>query len=179
MITVISGTNRKGSKSLIFAKQYVEILQQQTEEEVALVALEELPQDWMSVDMYSADHQANSISEIQDKYIFPAEKFMIVSSEYNGSFPGVLKFFIDALSIRQYPKNFKGKKIAMAGVADGRAGNLRGMGHLIHIFNHVGGITMPAQMPYSSISKLIEDGKITDADTLKTMKSHAQQLIDF
>lgn len=179
MITVISGTNRANSKCLIFAEKYVELLRQQTEEEIALIALEKLPQDWMHADMYDAENQSDTITILQDKYIYPAHKFLFVLSEYNGSFPGIAKLFLDTLSVREYPRNFKGKKIALAGVGSGRAGNLRGMGHFAHILNHVGAITMPSQMPYSSIGAILEDDKITDEDTLKTMKAHAKDLIEF
>ncbi|MEL7021031.1 MAG: NAD(P)H-dependent oxidoreductase, partial [Bacteroidota bacterium] len=176
---VISGTNRKNSKCLLFAKEYVRSLKMLTDEEVALVALEELPQDWLSTDMYLSDQQSATIRDVQDKYIFPATKFLVVSSEYNGSYPGVLKLFIDTLSVREYPRNFKGKKIALAGVADGRAGNLRGMGHLAQVFNHVGGITMPAQMPYSGTKEMIKEGALADESALKLIATHAEQLVQF
>lgn len=179
MITVVSGTNRANSKCLIFAEKYVELLQQHTDEEVALIALEKLPQDWMHVDMYDAENQSDSIVILQDKYIFPADKFLFVLSEYNGSFPGVVKLFIDTLSVREYPRNFKGKKVALAGVGSGRAGNLRGMGHFTHVLNHVGAITMPSQMPYSSISLLLKDGEIIDQATLNVIEAHAKELIEF
>ena len=110
MITVISGTNRKASESLLFARQFVEYLQNHGEEEVKLLSLESSPHDWFHSEMYDTAEQTPSLRAMQDEYILAADKFLIISPEYNGSFPGVLKLFLDACSIREYATNFKGKK---------------------------------------------------------------------
>ncbi|MCS7296643.1 MAG: NADPH-dependent FMN reductase [Bacteroidia bacterium] len=57
-----------------------------------------------------------------------------VVPEYNGSFPGVVKVFIDAL-----PREvFRGKRAGLIGVSDGRFGNLRGLEHLMGILHYCG-----------------------------------------
>lgn len=127
MITVISATNRKDSEAQDFAKFYVKTLSARTSEEVKLLALEEIPHDWFHPDMYAEKGQSPSLARLQDEYMLPAGKFVFVIPEYNGSFPGVLKLFLDACSVRKYHETFKGKKAALLGVASGRAGNLRGM----------------------------------------------------
>ena len=88
MITVISCSNRKESKCMVFAEQYASLLRTLTAEEVQLLALEEVPHDWFFPGMYEGEDQASSLAEIQDRFIIPAEKFVFISSEYNGSFPG-------------------------------------------------------------------------------------------
>lgn len=181
MITVISGTNRKGSMCKLFAEHYAHTLQQRTSEDVKFLALEDIPHDWFHAAMYGTDEQSPSLTAIQDEYILPAKQFIIFSSEYNGSFPGVLKMFIDACSIREYASNFKGKKIALIGVASGRAGNLRGMEHLTGIFNYLGTLVMPNRLPISSISSLIDKDTrmITDTTTLEVMATHQAEFLRF
>ena len=181
MITVVSGTNRKGSRCKVFAQQYFEFLREALgEEEVKFLALEDIPQEWLSADMYAPEGQHPELTVIQDEYVLPARGFVFVSPEYNGSYPGVLKLFIDACSIREYAKNFKGKKAALLGVASGRAGNLRGMSHLAGVLHYLGTTTMPDQLPISQISNLLdENNHIVDEDTLDVMRTHAQAFSRF
>ena len=180
MITVISGTNRKKSACRNFAEKFAEILRTSTGEEVKLLLLEEIPHDWFHPDMYKEAGQSSSLARLQDEYMLPADKFVFVSPEYNGSFPGVLKLFLDACSVRAYKPTFKGKKACLIGVATGRAGNIRGIDHLTGVLMHVGTAVMPAILPISRIKDLIDaDGRIADAATLKDMESFAQAFLEF
>ena len=180
MITVIAATNRKDSEALDFAKFYAEALRAQTREEVKLLALEEEAHDWFHPGMYSQEGQSASVARLQDEYMTPAGKFVFVIPEYNGSFPGVLKLFLDACSVRAYNETFPGKKAALLGVATGRAGNLRGMDHLTGILHYLGMIVLPNKLPVSSIRKIAdEQGNITDPYTRAVIERQALELIAF
>ena len=178
MVTIICGTNRPNSDTAKFAQQYYEIFKAKGEE-VRLLELEKIPHDWFFPEMYDAATQAESIAQIQETYFFPAEKLFFVAPEYNGSFPGVLKLLIDAISIRSYPKNFKPKKAALCGVSSGRAGNLRGIDHLTGILHHVGTTVMPQCLPLSSINNLYDaDGHINEA-TVNLMSEFVDTFLKF
>lgn len=178
MITVISGTNRRDSECLRFAGIYAETLQEHTNEEVKLLALEQIPHDWFHPDMYS--RQSPGLAALQDEYILPATKFAFFIPEYNGSFPGAVKLFIDACSVRHYKINFKGKKAALIGIATGRAGNIRGLEHLTSILNFLGTIVMPNKLPISQISGLRDGGgEAIDEQTLEVMRAHALEFLAF
>jgi len=179
MITVISGTNRKNSKTRIIAEAYVELFKKETDEPVHFLPLDELPESLMNDVMYSAEGQSKEIGKIQDEIILPANKFFIISPEYNGSYPGILKLFLDAISIREYGATFKGKKVGLAGVASGRAGNLRGMDHLTGVFNHVGSIVFPNKLPLSKVGALTDDHSVTNEDTLETMQKQVAAFVAF
>lgn len=180
MITVISGTNRKGSECLRFAQAYQTILKEVTAEEVKLLALEDIPHDWYFPEMYQKGNQAPSLVKLQDEFILPAEKLVYVISEYNGGFPGAVKIFLDACSVRELKPSFKGKKAALVGVATGRAGNLRGMDHLTGVLHHLGTIVLPNKLPISKIKSLMDaEGNIVDEGTLEVMKKQAIELIGF
>ncbi len=179
MITVISGVNRKGSKTKVFAKMYADLLAEIGSEEVKFLALEDINHDWFHAIMYGAADQSDSIARIQDEYILPADKMVYVTPEYNGSIPGVMKLFIDACSIREYQKNFKGKKAALIGVASGRAGNLRGLDHLADILNHVGTVTFPNRLPISSIGDILDERNTIGKDTVQVMREHAAEFLAF
>lgn len=172
MITVINGTNRKGNLTQPFAEKVVEILQSKSNEEIRLIELEHLPSEALHSGMYSPDGQSSAVAELQDEALFPSGKWIFISPEYNGSYPGVLKLFIDAVSIREYKKTFSGKKAGLIGTASGRAGNLRGLDHLTGALNHVGMTVFPNKLPISSIKGLLdESGKVTDEGAIGAMES--------
>ncbi|MEM0994563.1 MAG: NAD(P)H-dependent oxidoreductase [Bacteroidota bacterium] len=178
MITVISGTNNKNNKTQIFAHYAYEYLKTKADVQVKYLALDQIEHDYFFPAMYKS--QASSLAKLQDEYILPAQKFVIVSPEYNGGVSGALKLFLDACSVREYSATFKGKKAALIGVASGRAGNLRGMGQLSQILNHVGTIVFPNQLPISSIGKLLnEENEITSTATTTALQKQLDGFLDF
>jgi len=178
MITVISATNRPGSNTAIFAKYYFQELKKKAKTEVKFLPFTELNEIKISSGMYDAETQHEKIRKIQDEFILPADRFVIVSPEYNGSVTGILKYFIDAISIRKGKESFDGKNALLVGVSTGRAGNLRGLGHLSHILMHMGTHVYPSQMPFSKVGGLIEKGKLTDKATRKSVREHISEWIE-
>ena len=69
------------------------------------------------------------------KKLMAVKKFVFITPEYNGSFPGVLKAFIDGM---RYPGTFEGKKCALVGLSAGNQGAALAMSHLTDIFNYLG-----------------------------------------
>ena len=112
MITIFSGTNRRNSQTALVAKQFHEYFKKYVDDpsEVQFFSLENLPQTTLHNGMYTEDGQNDRITAIQDQYVIPAKKFFFIFPEYNGSFPGTLKLFLDACSIREYKRSFKGKE---------------------------------------------------------------------
>ncbi|MCA1751243.1 MAG: NADPH-dependent FMN reductase, partial [Cryomorphaceae bacterium] len=123
MTTVIAATDRRDSNSLNVARQYVESIEAQGTD-VQLLSLTDLPPDFFTEGRYGTPPP--SFEQVLHKGIAEVSHFIFVVPEYNGSFPGVLKFFLDIVP----PAIWAGKKAALAGVASGRAGNLRGLDHL-------------------------------------------------
>ena len=180
MITVISGTNRRKSFTLPIAKQFFNLIQKYTSEEAKLLSLESLPLELFHPGMYNEDGQSKSLIKLQNEYMIPADKFLIVMPEYNGGFPGVLKMFLDACSVREYSKTFGEKKVAMVGLASGRAGNIRGMDQLTGVMNYLGCLVMPNKLPISKIESLIDKkGEIIDAEMVGAIKKHVKEFIVF
>ena len=76
-----------------------------------------------------------------------------------------------------HPDLNRGKKVALAGVASGRAGNLRGMDHLTGILNYLGMHVHPNKLPISSVLTLMNsEGELVEENTLKVIE---KQLVDF
>ena len=128
--TIISGTNRPKSNSLIISNHYHKLFLEKNEN-CEIIDLEKLPHSFIYTDMYGKrSPEFQRIQEIVNK----TDKFIFVIPEYNGSFPGVLKAFIDAC---QFPQSFAGKKCMLSGISSGKFGNLRGLSHFSGIANYI------------------------------------------
>lgn len=162
MITIVSATNRLGSNTDIVAQEVFNLIGQFTDEEVNLVKMSEFSSDFIHPKMYDAEFQDPELSKLQDEQFVKADKWIMLSPEYNGSYSGYGKLFVDAMSIREKEATFRGKKLALIGVAAGRAGNLRGLDHLTTSLNYMGMIVYPNRLPLSLIHTLIKDGELTE-----------------
>ena len=96
MISVISSTNRKNSISSVFAKSICELLNESKIDNKVL-NLNDLPDDFIfNNEVFGINNER--LLQIQDNYITDADKFIFILPEYNGSFPGAVKSFIDSFS---------------------------------------------------------------------------------
>jgi chromate reductase, NAD(P)H dehydrogenase (quinone) len=180
MITIISSTNRDGSNSSHIAKHYYNLLKNNTLEEVSLVDLKDIPLSWYENNGFKKENQHPELRKIQEQYMIPAEKFVFVIPEYNGSFPGVLKLFIDACSINMMTETFKigTKKAMLVGVASGRAGNLRGLDQFTGVLNYLNVSVLPNRLPISTVGKLIDaDGNVTDEGTKLAVQAQVESFL--
>jgi NAD(P)H-dependent FMN reductase len=166
MYTIISGTNRAGSNSLKIARQYQEMLHKRGID-ARLISLEGL----------NLNARSQEFSGLEEEALIPAEKFIFVLPEYNGSYPGSLKTMIDLSDIR---KVWWGKKALLTGVSTGRAGNLRGMDHLTGALNYLKVTVHPNKLPISSVDRLLNGtGVITDQPTVEAMEKQVDEFVEF
>ena len=166
MYTIISGTNREGSNTLRIATQYQDILTGMGID-ARLVSL-------AGIDL---NRRTPELARMEEELLIPAEKFIFVLPEYNGSFPGSLKTLIDLSDIH---KVWKGKKALLVGVSTGRAGNLRGMDHLAGSLNYLKVHVHHNKLPISSVDKLIQaDGRIHDPATLEVLTHQLNEFITY
>lgn len=180
MITVFSGTNRPGSLTRVYAEHFQNIIENKLNKATQLFSLEDFPANAVHELMYNPAHQSPELAALQDKYIFGAEAFLFIIPEYNGSYPGILKTFLDACSVRDYSGCFSGKAAALFGVSSGRAGNLRGIEHLTGTLNHAGTVVMPKAIPYGQAQKFLnDDRKIEDEGTEKLLLDYAEKFLAF
>lgn len=163
MITIISGTNRKDSRTIQVATHYYRFLKQK-EDNVRLVSLE-------GIDVLARGPQ---LLKLEEELLIPSEKFIFIMPEYNGSFPGVLKAMLDNTDIR---KCWWHKKALLVGVADGRGGNLRGIEHMTNILHYLKMNVHYNKLPLSRINEeMDEEGNFLHQRTLHTI---AEQLDGF
>lgn len=175
MYTLIAATNRKDSQTIKVARQYLKLMQEAELPVKFLDLRKELTSEIIHDDMYK--DSVGIMKRIQDEYLVDAEKFVFVMPEYNGSFPGILKLFIDASDI---PPCWYGKKACLLGVAAGRAGNLRGMEHLTGVLGHIHVNVFWNKIPLSQIDKLLtEEGEFRDETNLSLLRKQLDKFIEF
>jgi len=179
MITVISGTNRPGSRTKAVADLFYQLLQESTDEDVRFLDLVDINVHLLTNEMYEKTGQHPTISDIQDSMLVPSDLWVIISPEYNGSYPGVLKLLIDALSIRKYKETFSGKKAVLIGVATGRAGNFRGMDHLTGLLNYLNILVMPNKLPISTIDQFMDADRVLAVSVENLLRNHIVEMLEF
>lgn len=166
MITIISGTARHDSMTLRMAGIYQEMFRA-FGVDAALVSLEG-KQFW---------ERSESLREMELDYFIPAKKFVFIMPEYNGSYPGSLKVMMDHTDIKAC---WYGKKALLTGIADGRAGNLRGLDHFTNVLNYLRVNVFYNKLPVSRIgTELSTDGRLLQEATVQSIREQIAGFIDF
>lgn len=173
MVTIISGTNRPGSNTLKVAKYYQEALAKKGQQ-ANILGLADLPDDFIVSDMYGK--RTPEFKKILD-VIAGSKKFVFIIPEYNGSFPGVLKAFIDACD---FPESFYDKKACLVGISGGRYGNIRGVEHFGGVCGYLNLHVLPFRMHIPAIkSELDQDNAFFKEDTLKFIGEQIDKFIAY
>lgn len=168
MITVISGTNRQDSMTLRLAQLYFRLLKK---------AAPATPVLLLNLEHYRVWQRDAAFKEMEAEYLIPAKKFVFIMPEYNGSIPGILKLMMDNSDIR---KAYWHKKAALTGVADGRAGNLRGLDHMTNILNYLKILVLPNKIPISRVNEIIHpQGHLLQPETEMLIQQHVKEIIAF
>ena len=122
-ITTIVGTNRKGSMSLHIGRK-IQKIYESLNINANLIDLQALPAELFQPTAYKEKPAA--FQPFQEIILESAGLHFIVP-EYNGSYPGILKYFID---MWKYPDSFENRCVTYTGVAAGQWGGLRSVEHL-------------------------------------------------
>ncbi len=174
MITIISCTNRSSSFSRVISEFYLELLTKAGEES-GILDLQNLPADFLWSALYENTGKNQAFNQMTE-LIINSDKFVFVVPEYNGSFPGVLKAFIDGMA---YPVSFKDKKCALVGLSSGVQGGVLALSHLTDIINYLGMHVLALKVRMPGIEKLLTDGKINDPLILELLEMQIKDLIQF
>lgn len=168
---IISGSNRSGSRSLTVAK-IIQGIYKESGEDVEIIALDQLPLHELGPGTYGKGVPP-SIKAVVEK-LNRAEGLHLVVPEYNGSYPGALKLFIDHWS---YPETFEQRPICFVGIGLGPFGGLRPVEHLQQVFGYRNGFILPHRVFLRDASKNLEGMTIKDpvTQTLLVQQVHGFQ----
>ena len=174
MIEVIAGTNRPGSNTRKLAELILE-LYRELGAEAQLLSLEEMPQEIFQPSSYA--EKPASFKPISDR-ILASSGLHVVVPEYNGSFPGVMKYFIDML---KFPESFEHRCVAFTGQAAGIWGAFRSVEQLQMIFGYRNAFVFPERVWIPKINDQWEDPGVSfkDEAILPRLKNQASHFLDF
>ena len=166
MITIISGSGREDNLTKKVALEYQRILIEKN-----------ITAGIYSLDAINATLRNDLFIQAENELLLPADKFIIIMPEYNGSYPGILKLMIDNSDVKNV---WWHKKVLLTGVSTGRAGNLRGMEHLTGVLLHLKMLVHPNRLPISIADKLMDaQNRFSDASTINAIHTQLDEFLRF
>ncbi len=173
-ITVLTGTNRPGSRTRRVCQRLLARYAAIDHVDAQLLDLAELPPEIFTPAAY-ADKPPSF--ERFSSTILASDGLHIVSPEYNGGMPGVLKLFIDHLP---FPESFERRPVAFVGVAAGRFAALRPVEQLQSVFGYRDAHIYPARVFIAEAYKTLDDhGEPTDPRVVEQLDAQVTGFVDF
>ena len=173
MITMIVGTNRPGSNTRKVAR-HVEEIYAELKTPLHVIDLAKLPQEIFLPTSYAQKPAA--FAPFADA-ILKSTGLVVVSPEYNGGIPGVLKYFIDML---KFPESFEKRPVCFIGVAAGIWGALRPVEQLQLIFGYRNAYIFPERVFIPQINSVWDaQDRLNNPDLHGRIKTQAEGFIEF
>jgi chromate reductase, NAD(P)H dehydrogenase (quinone) len=174
MVKIIVGTNRKNSVSKVIAQLYQAILSEKGADS-EILELEHLPADFIATALYENNGRNMGYNAFHDR-VKSGTKFVFIVPEYNGSFPGILKSFIDGMT---YPNTFRNKKCALVGISSGVGGGGIALSHLTDIFHYLGMHVLALKPKLAKIEQNMSDNLLTNRLYVELLQTQADMLLEF
>ena len=163
---IISGTNRPGSRTMIVSK-IVQSLYQEMNEVTEIIDLADVSMHEVHGVQYQ-DNQPEKMKAAISK-IAKADGLIIVCPEYNGSMPGVLKYFMDHW---KFPESYEFRPMCLIGLG-GMFGALRPVEHLQGTLGYRNAFIYPERVFLMNVWNIMKDGEITDPAIMTLLRSQA------
>jgi len=174
-IVVIPGTNRSGSLSGHLATT-VEGCYRDLGHEVDRIDPCDMGADFLDPDAYR--EPAPAVGSMVKRFL-AADGVVFIVPEYNGSYPGVIKLFIDMLPD---PQGFEGRPCAFIGLAAGQFKGLRAVEHLQAVAGYRNAIVFPRRIFIGDSYKqfdLESGGRLLDQELEGRIREQAAGFVEF
>ncbi|MTI86520.1 MAG: NAD(P)H-dependent oxidoreductase [Balneolaceae bacterium] len=145
-LKIISGTDRPNSNALKVS-EYVKSLYEAEGVEAEIIDMQDFPLADVAGGKYGTE--IPSVTNFR-KPVVEADGVIFVIPEYNGSFPGVLKVFVDYLP---FPEAFTKLPMAFIGEASGGFGGLRAVEQFQMIANYRNALQFPERVFIPRVEK--------------------------
>lgn len=173
MMTLIVGTNRPDSNTRKVAA-HVEEIYASLKVPLRVVDLADLPPEIFSPAAYA--EKPKSFHPFAEA-ILKSTGLIVVTPEYNGGMPGVLKYFIDML---KFPESFVKRPVCFIGIAAGIWGALRPIEQLQQIFGYRNAYIYPDRVFVPQINGQLDDkGRLTSREILDRLNAQAEGFVEF
>jgi NAD(P)H-dependent FMN reductase len=172
MIEIIAGTDRPNSNTAALAR-YLESLYVEQKTEARILSLCDLQLSDVQGGGYFGGAKG-SFKNLVDR-VGQAAGLVLVVPEYNGSYPGILKLFIDYW---KYPESFENRPVAFVGLGF-RWGGLRPVEHLQQVFGYRNAFVFPNRVFITNIKDALKDGRPVDPMTEDLLKNQTRDFVRF
>lgn len=173
MMTILVGTNRPGSNTRKICR-IVEQIYADLKVPLKVVDLAYLPPEIFQRTSYC--EKPASFKPFADA-ILESTGLIVVTPEYNGSVPGILKYFIDML---KFPESFEARPVCFVGLGAGMWGALRPVEQLQAIFGYRNAFLYPERVFLPKVNDLLnDDGHLKDPEILARLRAQAEGFIGF
>jgi NAD(P)H-dependent FMN reductase len=165
-IPVILGTTRKGRASLHAARLLADLLNRRAGVHSDLIDIASLP---LPVDDAGEAIKSGTYADA----ISAADGLVIVSPEYNHSFPGLLKHTLDSCL-----KEYIHKAVGLVGVSAGPFAGIRVVQSLLPVMRELGLVTIFWDINVGQVGKVFaEDGRLLDEAFIRRSDRFIRELI--
>lgn len=172
-INILSGTDRPESMALAISN----FLKPKFEAEgakVDIISLEDFPIQDVAGGKYGQD--IPSVKAYNER-VLDCDGLLMVIPEYNGSFPGILKLFVDYLP---FPESFDKLPLAFIGEGAGAFGSLRSVEQMQMVANYRNAYLFPERVFMQRVYTIFDPEKgITDEMTAKLTDSLVTNFVSF
>ncbi len=173
MITLISGTNRPGSNTRKVTR-ILEGIYRDLRVPTHVIDLLDLPPALFLPEAYATKPPAFAPFA---QAVLDASGLVVVTPEYNGSMPGVLKLFIDHL---KFPESFESRPVCFVGHAAGMWGALRSVEQLQAIFGYRNAFLFGKRVFVPGIGQALNAaGQFNDTDIQERLRDQADGFVTF
>lgn len=124
-IPILLGTGREGNQSSKVANYILNAMKEKGIETEIISPLDYLVNSF--TERLGKERQFDEKGKKYQEIIKKADSIVVVTPEYNRSFPGEIKLMIDLLY-----EEYKGKRFYFVGVSDGLTGGVRAVESLMH-----------------------------------------------
>lgn len=164
---IIAGTDRPESNTLKIAN-HVQSVYRSLGEEVEIIDLR-IAKEHLHADLQYGK-QSDGMKPYLDK-IVKSDGLIVICPEYNGSMPGVLKYFIDHL---KFPESFEFRPVCFVGIGSGAFGGLRPVEHLQQVFGYRNAFIYPERVFVLNAHKAMgPNGEVIDTGLQDLFKRQA------
>ena len=174
MVTVIAGTNRPASRTGQIAHYYAQTLEAEFGTQAQVLELSSLSTDFLAgSDHGNALHSETFLNAA--KPILESQRLVWVFPEYNNSYPGVLKAFLDAFP---FPNPMKGSVAAMVGISAGTNGGANALSHWADVMSYLGIFLVPQRLRVFGVNQnWLPEGGFAEPAFEQIMREQMEQLL--
>lgn len=171
-IVIVCGTNREGALSRDLANQVADIYREQGHT-ADLLDMAELPPETLSGSVYK--EKPPSLQALVERFL-SSDGVVFIVAEYNGSYPGVLKLFVDMLP---YPEGFDNRPCAFIGLAAGQFSALRAVEHFQQVAGYRNAHMFPRRIFIGDSYSKFTHGKLNDEELVGRLEKQATGFCQF